>query len=112
MAGIAVCLAGSLVGTVFGLLAAHEAINPAQGAQIAIVATITAMTGLFAGVAIPAWKIWLEFREKTKNDLREIMQRIFENQEAFKETIAKINVIIANQEAFLKQQGIKEQPKQ
>jgi hypothetical protein len=93
------CYGGSLIGFLAGMLAAEKLIDPVPGVQIAIIAVITAMTGLFGGVAIPAFKLWLEYREKARNDLRQVVDKL---QRHVDETARQVDVVLANQQEHLK----------
>jgi hypothetical protein len=82
-AGMILCYSGSLVAFLFGLLANQEAIPPGAGLQIAAAGIVTALTGLFASVGIPAWKLWLEYRSKVSDELRARLDALAANQDAF-----------------------------
>ncbi len=97
---MALCYVGSLTGFLAGMLAAAGAVDPIPGVQIAIVAVVTALTGLFGGVAIPAFRLWLEYRDKMRNDLRKVVDQVAAHLD---ETQAKVEVLLANQEEHKKQ---------
>jgi hypothetical protein len=94
------CYAGSFLGFIAGFLAAASAVDPTQGVQVAIIAVVTAMVGLFGGVAIPAWRLWLEYREKMRNDLRGVIDQVAAHLD---ETQKKVDALLANQEEHKRQ---------
>lgn len=101
------CYVGSFTGFVAGMLAAANVVDPVQGVQVAIIAIVTALTGLFGGVAIPALRLWLEYRDKMRKDLRGVVDQVAAHLD---ETAKRVDVILANQEEHKRQHAQQSPP--
>lgn len=97
---MALCYVGSFAGFLAGMLAAGNLVDPIEGVKVAITAIVVALTGLFGGVAIPAFKLWLEYRDKMRKDLRGVVDQVAAHLD---ETERKLNVVLANQEEWKRQ---------
>ena len=106
---MALCYVGSFAGFLAGMLAAGNLVDPIEGLKVAITAIVVALTGLFGGVAIPAFRLWLEYRDKMRKDLRGVVDQVAAHLE---ETQQKVDELLANQHRHLREHAQQPPPEE